>query len=154
MKRCPKCNRSFPDDNQKFCTIDGGLLLSAEQAFDPNATIAISSLRPPQPPAAQPPPPQPPPVQPPPAQPPPPQSQSAPPPRDKAVEPLDPNATIAGPRVTLPKKTEATGAPAVFETLAERPITALPPRPQNAPVRGVPVAPPQKKSKLPLILGI
>src|SRR5262245_29925392 len=39
MKRCPKCNRSFPDDNQKFCTIDGGLLVTAEKAFDPNATI-------------------------------------------------------------------------------------------------------------------
>ena len=148
MKRCPKCNRSFPDDNQKFCTIDGGLLLSAEQAFDPNATIAISSLRPPQPPAAQPPAAQPPPAQPPPPQPPP-----APPPRDQVREPVDPNATIAGPRVTPPKKTEATGAPAVAETLAERPTTALPPRPQSAPVRGVPVAQP-KKSKLPLILGI
>ena len=42
MKRCPKCNRSYPDDNQKFCTIDGGLLITASQAFDPNATIASS----------------------------------------------------------------------------------------------------------------
>src|SRR6266850_1630739 len=123
MKRCPKCNRSFPDDNQKFCTIDGGLLLSAEQAFDPNATIAISSLRPPQ----QPPPAQPPPVQPPPVQPLPVQPQPSPP----RKEPLDPNATIAGPRAILPKKTETTSAPAGAETLAERPTTALPPRPQS-----------------------
>ena len=39
MKRCPKCSRSFPDDNQKFCTIDGGLLVAADKPFDPNATI-------------------------------------------------------------------------------------------------------------------
>ena len=189
MKRCPKCNRSFPDDNQKFCTIDGGLLLSAEQAFDPNATIAISSLRPPQPPVAQPPPPQPPPVQsppalsplpPPPVQPPlpPPPVQPPPPlPREPAGEMLDPNATIAGPRVTPPKKTESTSARATAETLmdkpttalpprsqsarataetlADKPATALPPRTQSAPVRGGPVTQPQpKKSKLPLILGI
>jgi hypothetical protein len=149
MKRCPKCNRSFPDDNQKFCTIDGGLLLSAEQAFDPNATIAISSLRPPQPPPVQSPPVQSP-LQPPPVQPPPPL-----PPRGPAGEMLDPNATIAGPRLTPPKRTEASSARATAETLMDKPTVALPPRPQSAPVRGVPVAQPQqKKSKLPLILGI
>src|ERR1700752_1560980 len=38
MKSCPKCNRTFPDEGQKFCTFDGGLLI-APQAFDPNATI-------------------------------------------------------------------------------------------------------------------
>lgn len=38
MKRCPKCNRTFPEDAQKFCTVDGGLLI-AEPHFDPNATI-------------------------------------------------------------------------------------------------------------------
>lgn len=38
MKRCPKCNRTFPDEHQKFCTVDGGLLIT-EPAFDPNATI-------------------------------------------------------------------------------------------------------------------
>lgn len=47
MKRCPKCNRSYPDDNQKFCTFDGGLL--ATSTFDPNATMA--STAPPVPPA-------------------------------------------------------------------------------------------------------
>ena len=149
MKRCPKCNRSFPDDNQKFCTVDGGLLMSAEQAFDPNATIAISSLR--RPPA------QPPPAEPPAAQPPPPQPPAAQPPRDKSGEAPDPSATMAVPRATIPKKTEATGAPAVPQTPDERPTTALPPRPQtpqSAPARSVPVAQPKKKSKLPLILGI
>jgi hypothetical protein len=43
MKRCPKCNRTFPDMNQKFCTVDGGFLVAAEPAFDPNATIQSSS---------------------------------------------------------------------------------------------------------------
>lgn len=39
MKRCPKCSRTFPDDNQKFCTFDGGRLVFADKPFDPNATI-------------------------------------------------------------------------------------------------------------------
>jgi len=38
MKSCPKCNRTFPDEGQKFCTFDGGLLI-APQTFDPNQTI-------------------------------------------------------------------------------------------------------------------
>lgn len=40
MKSCQKCNRTYPDDRQKFCTFDGGLLLTATESFDPNATIA------------------------------------------------------------------------------------------------------------------
>lgn len=39
MKRCPKCSRTFPDENQKFCTIDGGLLRVEEPNFDPNLTV-------------------------------------------------------------------------------------------------------------------
>lgn len=42
MKSCPKCNRTFPDEGQKFCTFDGGLLI-APQAFDPNATMRSTS---------------------------------------------------------------------------------------------------------------
>jgi hypothetical protein len=42
MKRCPKCNRTFPDENQKFCTFDGGLLIAAP-AFDPNITIRATA---------------------------------------------------------------------------------------------------------------
>jgi hypothetical protein len=38
MKSCPECNRTFPDEGQKFCTFDGGLLI-APQTFDPNMTI-------------------------------------------------------------------------------------------------------------------
>lgn len=41
MKSCPKCNRTFPDETQKFCTFDGGLLISS-QPFDPNATVRTS----------------------------------------------------------------------------------------------------------------
>jgi hypothetical protein len=43
MKTCPKCNRTFPDEGQKFCTFDGGLLI-APQNFDPNATIRATSI--------------------------------------------------------------------------------------------------------------
>jgi flagellar basal body-associated protein FliL len=42
MLRCPKCNRTYQDDMQKFCTHDGGRLVpDLEQAkpFDPNATV-------------------------------------------------------------------------------------------------------------------
>lgn len=31
MKRCPKCNRSYPTDTQKFCTNDGGLLVAVDR---------------------------------------------------------------------------------------------------------------------------
>src|SRR5262245_26851911 len=43
MKSCPKCNRTFPDEGQKFCTFDGGLLI-APQTFDPNATVRATSI--------------------------------------------------------------------------------------------------------------
>jgi hypothetical protein len=52
MKSCPKCNRTFPDETQKFCTFDGGLLISAAaQPFDPNATVrnTAADLAPPPP---------------------------------------------------------------------------------------------------------
>lgn len=42
MKRCPKCSRTFPEDSQKFCTVDGGLLIT-EQTIDPNATIRVTA---------------------------------------------------------------------------------------------------------------
>jgi hypothetical protein len=43
MKTCPKCNRTFPDEGQKFCTFDGGLLI-APQTFDPNSTIRATTI--------------------------------------------------------------------------------------------------------------
>jgi hypothetical protein len=156
MKRCPKCNRSFPDDNQKFCTVDGGLLVPADQAFDPNATIATSTPRPATP--------------------------SAEPPRDKPPDNPQPDfgATIAtsssAPTVVLPKKTGPTGSPTSANLQPPQPTVpppppaaappsrpaqsaALPPSapmpkplPQSSTVLPVPVPP--KKSKLPLVLGI
>jgi len=42
MKSCPKCNRTFPDDGQKFCTFDGGLLVT-QQTFDPNETMRATA---------------------------------------------------------------------------------------------------------------
>jgi hypothetical protein len=46
MKRCQKCSRTFPDETQKFCTFDGGLLRADEPApppFDPNLTVRATS---------------------------------------------------------------------------------------------------------------
>ena len=43
MKRCPKCSRTFPDENQKFCTFDGGLLRPDQPTFDPNMTVRAPS---------------------------------------------------------------------------------------------------------------
>jgi len=43
MKSCPKCNRTYPDEGQKFCTFDGGLLI-APQTLDPNATIRATTI--------------------------------------------------------------------------------------------------------------
>ena len=42
MKRCPKCNRTFPEESQKFCTVDGGLLMAVPN-FDPSATMRTTS---------------------------------------------------------------------------------------------------------------
>ena len=42
MQRCPKCNRLYQDDRQKFCTQDGGRLVvdssTGTVAFDPSTT--------------------------------------------------------------------------------------------------------------------
>src|SRR3977135_1761851 len=57
MKRCQKCSRTFPDENQKFCTFDGGLLRADQPAFDPNVTMRATSSDfqpPPQPPVTPP----------------------------------------------------------------------------------------------------
>ena len=149
MKRCPKCSRTFPDDNQKFCTIDGGLLV-AEPAFDPNATFRSSApLTSPSssPPAARPLSPQ-------------------PPTEPSSGKQPDFGATIAtsssAPTAVLPKNTGPTGArtivdqpapapPATSAPLPQRPSAPLP---QNTP--SVPIPPPQakKKSRMPLIIGI
>jgi len=163
MKRCPKCSRTFPDDTQKFCTIDGGLLVAGDKPFDPGATIQSSANMgvPTAPPGEHP--------------------GSNPPP--------DWNETIAAsaPTVVFPKQTGPTGlptssnmsqpqAPAPGGPAASTPppasaqVPATPSRPPTPPpAKSAPVpaaqrvpAPPaagvppvaKKKSKLPLILGI
>lgn len=82
MKRCPTCQRTYPDDAPAFCVNDGTRLVDdvAQQEYDPQKTI-LSSVPLPSP--ASPPPqqyssPAPPPVQPPTQQPPPPQQQQQP----------------------------------------------------------------------------
>src|SRR6185295_739462 len=44
MKSCPKCNRTYPDEGQKFCTFDGGLLI-APQTLDLNAAAERPTSR-------------------------------------------------------------------------------------------------------------
>ncbi|MBA2732287.1 MAG: DUF4190 domain-containing protein [Acidobacteria bacterium] len=63
MKRCPNCQRTYPDDAPGFCINDGVQLVNEQaQAFDPQKTILASAPPPPQysnpvpPPANQPPP--------------------------------------------------------------------------------------------------
>jgi hypothetical protein len=126
MKRCPKCSRTFPDESQKFCTVDGGLLIS-DPVFDPNVTIRATAadVEPPRRPQ-----------------------------QDIAAtsrELPDLNATIAtlpnAPTVAFPRNTGPTGT----TTAADIP----PPPPGISTLPGTPIHPPQakKKSKLPLILG-
>lgn len=165
MKRCPKCSRTFPDDNQKFCTIDGGLLVAGDKPFDPNATIQSTTAPIPPPPVS---PPQPP----------------------KPSEP-DFGATIAtsstAPTAVLPRQTGPTGSPTAANLHQQQPpqqppppppmsptaaLTPPPPPPSASPsaplppARSAPLPPlqplpqpataaaPAKKSKLPLILGV
>ncbi|MGH9968350.1 MAG: hypothetical protein ACREBG_11060 [Pyrinomonadaceae bacterium] len=127
MKRCPKCNRSFPDESQKFCTVDGGLLIT-DPGFDTGVTIrAISSdLL---------------------GQPPQPQVDSA----ATSRELPDINQTIAitpnAPTFGVPRDTGRTGVTTSSDLPSaprqpEIPLGATTHRP-----------PPKKKSKLPIILG-
>jgi hypothetical protein len=161
MKRCPKCSRTFPDDNQKFCTIDGGLLVAGDKPFDPNATIQSSGN------IADP---------------------TAPPGAPVSSHPPDWDETIAAsaPTVVFPKDTGPTGlptssnlpqpqapapgAPGAPTPPPSAPVPSTPSKPPTPPgAKGAPLpaaqrvpAPPavgvppvaKKKSKLPLILGI
>jgi flagellar basal body-associated protein FliL len=151
MKRCPKCNRAFPDDNQKFCTIDGGLLV-ADKPFDPNATVQSFAPSKDQPASTQ-------------------QpdfgatiatSSSAP----TVVFPKDTGPTGSPTAANLhqqPKQAPQPSAPPPGTPASAPPRTdsaPLPPQTQSAPVPQAPgpassaAAAPKKKSKLPLILGI
>jgi hypothetical protein len=175
MKSCPKCNRTFPDETQKFCTFDGGLLISS-QPFDPNATVRTTSAE----------------ATPPPAPPPPPSSSA----HDETSRDLPsdfetllnrrPAETMAGGRETAPTAAETMigfdSAVPPPSTPPPPPVTAAPPPPppasptpppalvapppppapsstvvEQAPETVMGVMPPssatKKKSKLPLILG-
>lgn len=164
MKSCPKCNRTFPDEGQKFCTFDGGLLI-APQTFDPNATIRATSAD--LTPASE---------------------------KSTSRELTDPNATImesypatiALPRHTTgptstpkntadiappqPPATPPAAPPPPPPALAATIATTVPPPPpppvsessavQTAPSAplpagpaGMPAAPPAKKSRMPLIIA-
>jgi len=167
MKSCPKCNRTFPDEGQKFCTFDGGLLI-APQTLDPNATIRATSI-----------------------------DLNAPSERPTSRDLPDPNATIIEnypATVALPRNTGPTTGPTsntANTSDISRPPAApppAPPPPPPPPVAATPPPPPppppiaqhvtaevpvaavqtprpstplpapapaaKKKSKLPLILGI
>ncbi|MEK6281769.1 MAG: hypothetical protein AABN95_15555 [Acidobacteriota bacterium] len=128
MKRCPKCSRSYPDENQKFCTFDGGLLVTADTSFDPNATVQLSRSTV--------------------------DSSRA---ESFSEETRDLAATIAGlaaPTSNMPRSTGPTGSQTVYERAPTPP--PRPPNPPVAasPRAAVTSEPAGKKSKLPLILGI
>lgn len=141
MKRCPKCHRTYPDDNQKFCTVDGGFLMVDQKPFDPNATMQARTLT----------------LEAPPEEP----SQGKP---DSKPLP-DFGETIAtsssAPTAVLPRKTGPTGSPTSANIPSPTPPPATPyqaappsPQSQSGQLPPVAVAPPREKSKLPLILGI
>lgn len=112
MKSCPKCNRTFPDEGQKFCTFDGGLLI-APQTFDPNATMRATSI-----------------------------DLNAPSEMPTSRDLPDPNATIIESypaTVALPRNTGPTGTPSTGDI--RRPPPPVPPPPQ-APVEQQPIAQP------------
>lgn len=123
MKRCPKCSRTFPDESQKFCTVDGGLLIS-DPVFDPNLTIRATAA----------------------------DVGPFEPPKDVAAtsrELPDLNATIAtmanAPTVAFPRTTGPTGT-STGDIPPPPGISTLPGATTNPPQA-------KKKSKLPLILG-
>lgn len=112
MKTCPKCNRTFPDEGQKFCTFDGGLLI-APQTFDPNATIRATSI-----------------------------DLNAASERPTSRDLPDPNATMIdnSATVALPRNTGPTGFPTDAPTTAD--IADQAPQPPPTPSSHVPPPPP------------
>jgi hypothetical protein len=134
MKTCPKCNRTFPDEGQKFCTFDGGLLI-APQTFDPNATMRATSI-----------------------------DLNAPSERPTSRDLPDPNATILESypaTVALPRNTGPTGAPTTVSSAdtadfgqpaATPPPPSPPPPPAPAPpplAAATPPPPPPVSQQLP-----
>lgn len=119
MKSCPKCNRTFPDEGQKFCTFDGGLLI-APQTFDPNATMRATSI-----------------------------DLNAASERPTSRDLPDPNATLIEnypATVALPRNTGPTTAPASTPNTADiappAPPPTPPPPPPTQPPQSIAAAPP------------
>jgi len=45
MRRCPKCNRTFQTDTQKFCTHDGGLLFDIDPSLQQTVQFDSNKIR-------------------------------------------------------------------------------------------------------------
>lgn len=45
MRRCPKCNRTYSTDTQKFCTHDGGLLFTVQEELTETVQFDSSKVR-------------------------------------------------------------------------------------------------------------
>lgn len=129
MKRCPKCNRTFPDENQKFCTVDGGLLIT-QQVFDPNATIRATSAELGIEPTAY-------------------SSETA----ATSRKLPDMGATIAASAAATTPATTPSAGPTGTPTSPALP-SAAPRQSQVSPASTGQLTQPKKRSKLPLILGI
>jgi|GEM_PF-349472 len=157
MLRCPKCNRTYENESQKFCTRDGGRLIPVESAgFDPNSTVVAGQPKPFDPNAtvvSQPPPqkaqsnapqeafdpnktvvaPPPPPPQP---SPDPNATLYSPPPQSSP----DPNATLysppspqtPSPQTPPPQPSPKEQNPQLFQTIASVSVPANPPAPPPA----------------------
>lgn len=130
MKRCPKCNRTFPEETQKFCTVDGGLLIT-DPTFDPNLTVRATSaeLR-----AHQP------------QQPQPDNATSRDLPDMSETIAVQPNA----PTAVFQRATGPTGTPTASNLATAVPQPQRPPEPA---IGATTHHPQPKKSKLPLIVG-
>ena len=159
MKRCPKCSRTYPDENQKFCTIDGGLLLHEQPNFDPNLTVRATSQEVAPPPVVS--------------------SELSEAPtsmqlpamdetitafgastyRETPTAPSTPSSTPAVADLRTPVQTAPTSAdlvpPPATTALGAQPVTADLPAsgPASQPLT-TPAAPKKKKSMLPLVIGI
>ena len=132
MKSCPKCNRTFPDEGQKFCTYDGGLLV-APQNFDPNVTIRATATDLPglSPVDSE---------------------------KETSRDLPDPSATLVAsaqaPTIAFPRNTAPTGRPitADFGPVPPAPPAQAPVRPETVTLPSIPPPPVKKKSKLPWII--
>lgn len=45
MRRCPKCNRAYETDTQKFCTHDGGLLFTIDAGLSETVQLDSNKIR-------------------------------------------------------------------------------------------------------------